>query len=65
MALTKLNFGGNQQALVAANIPTLTSNKMPAGSLLQIVQAVKTDKFTNSSSYYSKVNTISNSSLFI
>lgn len=45
MALTKLNFGGNQQALVAANIPVLTntqlpviqSSKMPAGSVLQVV----------------------------
>ena len=36
MALTKLNFGGNQQALVASDIPTLTTNKMPTGSVLQV-----------------------------
>jgi len=35
MALTKLNFGGNQQALVAANIPTLNPTSMPAGSVIQ------------------------------
>jgi len=45
MALTKLNFSGNQQALVAANIPTLTntqlpviqSSKLPTNSVLQVI----------------------------
>lgn len=37
MALTKLNFGGTQQALVAANIPTLTSSSMPSGTIIQTV----------------------------
>tara|TARA_E500000305_G_C4000265_1_gene226921 strand:+ start:815 stop:1372 length:558 start_codon:yes stop_codon:yes gene_type:complete len=54
MALTKLNFGGNQQALVAANIPTLTNtqlpttidhSKMPTDSIIQ-VQHVKTNTKT-------------------
>jgi len=53
MALTKLNFGGNQQALVAANIPTLTSSKMPAGSVLQVIMAEKTNaqQITANSTY--------------
>tara|TARA_R100001163_G_C5062802_1_gene199959 strand:+ start:277 stop:789 length:513 start_codon:yes stop_codon:yes gene_type:complete len=38
MALTKLNFGGNQQALVSANIPTLTASKMPANSIINVKQ---------------------------
>ena len=42
MALTKLHFGGKQQALVAANIPALTNTHinpgLPAGSVLQVVQ---------------------------
>tara|TARA_E500000331_G_scaffold7131_1_gene6945 strand:- start:8869 stop:9483 length:615 start_codon:yes stop_codon:yes gene_type:complete len=37
MALTKLNFGGNQQALVAANIPTITGTQLPIGAILQTV----------------------------
>jgi len=41
MALTKINYSG-QGAIPSANLPT--------GSVLQVVQAVKTDKFTNSSS---------------
>lgn len=59
MALTKLNFGGNQQALVAANIPTLTntqlptisSTKMPAGSVLQLLHTefTSTPTFTGAS----------------
>ena len=60
MALTKLNFGGNQQALVAANIPTLTSNKMPAGSVLQVIQVTSTtDSEITDSSYvhYSQLDT--------
>ncbi len=35
MALTKLNFGGKQQALVAANIPTVTGTHMPAGTIIK------------------------------
>jgi len=35
MALTKLNFGGKQQALVAANIPTVTGTQMPAGTIIK------------------------------
>ena len=42
MALTKLNFGGNQQALVASDIPTLTANKLPSGSVLQVVNSSTT-----------------------
>ena len=57
MPLTKLNFGGNQQALVAANIPTLTntqlptisSAKMPAGSVLQVVTNTSVSTVSNSS----------------
>ena len=37
MALTKLNFGGKQQALVAANIPIITGTQMPAGAVIQTV----------------------------
>ena len=37
MALTKLNFGGTQQALVAANIPTITLSSMPSGTIIQTV----------------------------
>jgi len=40
MALTKLNFGGNQQALVAANIPTITGTQLPSGTILQTVTGV-------------------------
>jgi hypothetical protein len=40
MALTKLNFGGTQQALVAANIPTVTGTQMPAGTVIQTVTGV-------------------------
>ena len=58
MALTKLNFGGKQQALVAANIPTLTSNKMPTGSVLQVVQE------TFSSQYYSASTSFLSTQLF-
>lgn len=43
MALTKLNFGGKQQALVAANVPSLTSTQvspgLPAGAVLQTITA--------------------------
>ncbi len=59
MPLTKLNFGGNQQALVAANIPTLTntqlpviqSSKMPTGSVLQVLhnESTAAPTFTGSS----------------
>lgn len=45
MALTKLNFGGNQQALVAANIPTLTASKMPSDTILQVKEGGRTDRF--------------------
>jgi hypothetical protein len=38
MALTKLNFGGSQTALVASNIPTLTSASMPTNSIIQAKQ---------------------------
>ena len=37
MALTKLNFSGNQTALVAGNIPTLAASNMPSGSVIQTV----------------------------
>ena len=43
MALTKLNFGGTQQALVAANIPTVTGTHMPAGTIIK----TETKPFTN------------------
>ena len=39
MALTKLNFGGSQTALVASNIPALSSSQMPTGTILQTVEA--------------------------
>jgi len=39
MALTKLNFGGNQQSLVAANIPTITDTQMPSKSILQTIHS--------------------------
>jgi len=35
MALTKINFGGNQTALSASDIPTLSSANMPTGSVIQ------------------------------
>lgn len=38
MALTKLNYTG-QGTIPIASIPTITSAKMPAGSVLQTVQA--------------------------
>ena len=58
MALTKLNFGGNQQALVAANIPTLTNTqlpvievaKMPANSIIQAKQVTSSGIIINNQS---------------
>jgi len=44
MALTKLNYTG-QGTIPIANIPTITA-KMPAGSVLQTIQVVKTNTFT-------------------
>lgn len=46
MALTKLNFSGNQTALVAGNIPTLAASNMPTGSVIQTVSANSLDKYT-------------------
>ena len=40
MALTKLNYTG-QGTIPIASIPTITSAKMPAGSVLQTIQAVQ------------------------
>ena len=37
MALTKLNFGGNQTALVESNLPALTALSMPVGAVLQTI----------------------------
>tara|TARA_R100001594_G_scaffold115012_1_gene149855 strand:- start:9223 stop:9798 length:576 start_codon:yes stop_codon:yes gene_type:complete len=59
MALTKLNFGGKQQALVAANIPTVTGTHMPAGSVLQVQQTTKTDSFTTNSTSYVDITGLS------
>lgn len=50
MALTKLNFGGNQTALVAANIPTLAASSMPAGSVIQYVEGVSLTSAASDSS---------------
>ena len=66
MALTKLNFGGNQQALVAANIPTLTNTqlpvidntKLPTGSVLQTLSMT-----TNTNTAHSTLNTYTNTNL--
>jgi len=52
MALTKLNFGGKQQALVAANVPTLTGTQMPTGAVLQTKQVSVTDVFSTQSQSY-------------
>lgn len=52
MALTKLNFGGNQQALVAANIPTLNSTSMPVGSIVQTLQSLNSYQFATSSTSF-------------
>jgi len=60
MALTKLNFGGNQQALVASDIPVLTntqlptinSSKMPAGSVLQVISDTPTSSFSTTSNNF-------------
>jgi len=69
MALTKLNFGGNQQALVAANIPTLTNtqlpvidtSKMPTKTVLQTLSSINTNQITLSATQnsYSDCGTIS------
>ena len=57
MALTKLNFNGNQTALVASNIPTLTASSMPAGSLLQTIQAeFKTESYQNTANQWLDVS---------
>lgn len=40
MALTKLNYTG-QGTIPIASIPTITSAKMPAGSVIQTIQAVQ------------------------
>ena len=37
MALTKLNFGGSQTALVASNIPALSSTQLPSNSIINMV----------------------------
>ena len=41
MALTKLNFGGSQTALVASNIPSLTSSQMPSNSIINVKQTFR------------------------
>ena len=46
MALTKLNFGGKQQALVATNIPTLTGTQLPVGSIIQVIKNDQHDSST-------------------
>lgn len=55
MALTKLNFGGNQQALVAANIPTLTANKMPTGSIIKHQKVTWASEFQTQSTSFTDV----------
>ena len=42
MALTTLNFGGNQTALVASNIPALSSSQMPSNSIINVKQQFRT-----------------------
>jgi hypothetical protein len=50
MALTKLNFGGSQTALVASNIPTLTSASMPTNSIIQAKQVTSSGIIINNQS---------------
>ncbi len=38
MALTKLNFGGSQTALVAGNMPTGRASQMPTNSIINVKQ---------------------------
>jgi len=56
MALTKLNFGGNQQALVASDIPVLTANKLPSGSVLQVKSQQMSTETVLTTSYASMNN---------
>jgi len=54
MALTKLNYTG-QGTIPIANIPTITGAKMPANSVLQVVNTTKTDTFTGTNSSFTLV----------
>lgn len=54
MALTKLNYTG-QGTVPIASIPTITSAKMPTGSVIQTVTTVETNSFSTSSGTYADI----------
>ena len=58
MALTKLNYTG-QGTIPIASIPTMTAAKMPAGSVLQTLQASKSDTQEISSTSFVDVSDLS------
>ena len=55
MALTKLNYTG-QGTIPIASIPTITGDKMPTGSVLQVVNAYHTASTEISTSYTTYLN---------
>jgi len=59
MALTKLNFGGTQQALVAANIPIINSTSMPANSIIQTKMASSNGRKDSDSTSWTDTELIS------
>ena len=58
MAITRL--GPNQSVNLASNVTgTLPSGNLPAGSVLQVIQTVKTDDFTTTSTSFTDVTGLS------
>ena len=56
MALTKLNFGGSQTALVASNIPALSSTQLPSNSIINTVTEYHTTSTEISTSFTTYVS---------
>ena len=54
MALTKLNYTG-QGTIPIANIPTITSAKMPSDTILQVKKVTWTAQFTTAATTYTDI----------